>query len=68
MADTVKGTVEKAGHRVEEAAEKVADWVKEKAHETGHAAREGAREVKHAVAGTGTQDKSEDSSGSCGCG
>jgi len=63
MADTVKGTVEKAGHRVEEGAEKAADWVREKAHEAGHAVEEGAHKVKNAVTGTGKQDQ-----GSCGCG
>jgi hypothetical protein len=63
MANTVKGTVEKAGHKVEEGTEKAADWVKEKAHEAGHAVEEGARKAKHAVTGSDKQDQ-----GSCGCG
>jgi hypothetical protein len=63
MADTVKGQVEKAGHRVEEGAEKAADWVKEKAHEAGNRVNEAARKVGHSVAGTGRQNDADN----CGC-
>ena len=68
MADTVKGAVEKAGHRVEEGAEKAADWVKEKAHEAGHAVEEGTRKVKHAVGGTDAKQQDSCGTDSCGCG
>jgi hypothetical protein len=58
MAETVKGKMEeaghkvsematKAGHKVSESVEKAADWVKEKSHEAGHRVDEMAQKMEN---------------------
>jgi len=58
MADTMKGKVEEAGHKIAETAktaghkiaegaEKAADWAKEKTHQAGHKVDEMAQKASH---------------------
>ena len=58
MADSIKGKVEQAGHKIAETAskvghkiaegaEKAADWTKEKLHQAGHRADEAAQKAGH---------------------
>ena len=72
MADTIKGKLEEAGHKIAETATKVghkigenveeaADFVKEKAHQLGNRASEAVQKVEHSAketfGSTGTTTK-----------
>lgn len=58
MAETIKDTLEEAGHRIKETAtkvghkvgetvEEVSDWAKEKAHQVGNRVDEAAQKAEH---------------------